>query len=583
MSQFLIVDNRKMSLKVLLEKYAALIVFALCIFCSSFSFMRQVSISPGNILYLSALAVATSLAIAFYFNFRYRTKTLYCAIMFFVLSVSLLCWLYGLHRTELKAVYVFATFAVFAVLLTAYLIISKKMTAGHMILLVFAFGFMLRFTYVLVTPIGVRQHDFYGFTEDGHGGYIKYLYENNFKLPSTDPRDTDQFYHPPFHYFICALWWKLQSLIGIENSYAQENIQTLTLFYSSVCMILTYKIMKRFNLSGLPLVVGVAIMAFHPTFIIFSGSVNNDILSVTFMLAAMNGAMKWYKSDKPGDIILTAVYIGLGMMTKLSAYMICIPVAVIFALRFFAVKKGDGFKNSVKRYSAQFGVFLAVCAPLALFWSIRNAVLFGMPASYVQKLGEDSWQYVGNYTFIQRILLLKPIDVHSYSVYDQWVNRGARLYNEFNPLVSLLKTAMFGEYINNYDYGALTGFGDLLFWSGAILALLSFGCAVHVVIRAVVSKENLPLKITLAVAYASMLLFYYIFCFTYPHHCTMNVRYVSPLILFGATFIALDLKEINVSLDEKRSKIITRSVASVTATFSLFSTVMIMIIASYTL
>lgn len=84
-------------------------------------------------------------------------------------------------------------------------------------------------------------------------------------------------------------------ILGIDYYAAGENVQILTLFYSSICMVISYKIFRQLGLKGRGLVCAVAIVAFCPTFYIMAGSVNNDILSIAFMLAAVLNTLYWYK------------------------------------------------------------------------------------------------------------------------------------------------------------------------------------------------------------------------------------------------------------------------------------------------
>lgn len=570
------------------KKHAILLTFILCVFFSTFSFMRQESFDPGNLFIATSVFCVLSTFVAFYIHKRFSLNNVLSTIICIVLCIASWGWLVGLHKTETRAVYLFITCFALILVYYTYLVLTKKATVENTLLVLFLIGFLLRLTYVLSTSIYERQHDFYGFYGeqvlsdnncDGHGGYISYFFYSNFKLPNFDPTLRDQFYHPPLHYFICALWWKAQSLLGIADGYAQENIQTLTLFYSSVCMIVTLKTLDMFKVSGLGKVIAFSVMAFHPTFIIFSGSINNDILSITFMLSAFYFALKWYNSDKLKDILICGLLIGLGMMTKLSAYMICIPIAVVFLVRFFKDIKVNQ-EESVKKYSINFGLFLIVCAPIALFWSARNLINYQVPIAYVQRLPDDSWQYVGNYSFIERIFMIQPKEYAGYySVFDQWVSKGDKLYNEFNPMVSLLKTSLFGEYLNSHSYPAIKGFADVLFWSNLLVVILSVVALIYMLVNAVKYKENLMFKVALAVLYFSTLIFYYIFCFTHPHHCTMNIRYVSPLIFAGAIVLGIaidDLKRIN-NIKVKKALELTSGIT--VAIFAMFSTLTYLLIA----
>lgn len=131
-------------------------------------------------------------------------------------------------------------------------------------------SFFLRLFYVCYTPITRRQHDVGRFgDENNHAGYITYLLEHH-RLPDFDPRDHWQFYHPPLHHAISAVWlWLSENVFGIGNEVAQESLQTLTLFYATAVIITAYRILRHFRLEGSALYFPLAVIAFHPSFILF--------------------------------------------------------------------------------------------------------------------------------------------------------------------------------------------------------------------------------------------------------------------------------------------------------------------------
>ena len=110
--------------------------------------------------------------------------------------------------------------------IAVYLKINNRLTSQNIILLLFAAGFILRLNYCLYTVVSSsvrhRQHDVYDFgSEKGHAGYIEFFYDNGFKLPDFDPTTKAQFYHPPLHHFLAALWMRLLTTFGA--TYYSEN------------------------------------------------------------------------------------------------------------------------------------------------------------------------------------------------------------------------------------------------------------------------------------------------------------------------------------------------------------------------
>lgn len=110
-----------------------------------------------------------------------------------------------------------------------------------------------------------------------------------------------------------------------------------------------------------------SLIAFNPSFIIFAGSINNDILSITFMLGAILWTLRWYKTRTMRNIIPIALCIGFGMMTKLSVALVAPAVGLLFLLCFIVNFKKE-WLSLVKQYVVicrdlySVGTFGGVCA-----------------------------------------------------------------------------------------------------------------------------------------------------------------------------------------------------------------------------
>lgn len=393
--------------------------------------------------------------------------------------------------------------------------------------LLFFVGLALRLQYILYTGCTERQHDVEVFgCGFGHSGYIEYLY-NEFKLPDFDVREVWQFYHPPLHHLISAVFLKLCNLFCINYNLSLECLQVLTFFYSALCMLITYRILEELRVKGKALIFAFSIVVFHPTFIIFAGSINNDILSITFQLGAILYTIRWIKEKSVLNIIAIALCIGLGMMTKLSAWMVAPAVAAVFLISL--IKDVKEKRRSLSFYLKQYSVFAVICIPLGLWWSVRNYLLHSVPPNYIPFLEYDNPQYIGDVPVINRLF---DFGAHQFkSVFDMW----GKPYFEYNPTIGLLKTAMFGESINDTAYPIITGFGTILFWIGAILAVLGFfSMCCYFISRK--CKKNLTDMLMVSVYVVNFVMYYY-FCITFPFTCTQNIRYATPLILIGIVYI----------------------------------------------
>ena len=407
-----------------------------------------------------------------------------------------------------------------------YFIATKKIDSQKAIILIFIAAVIFRLAYIMIISIKIKQHDVYSLEEKkGHLGYIGYLVFHN-ALPDIDVRTVNQFYHPPLHHIIAAIWVKFQNGIGIDSDNIWENIQLLTMFYSCCCMIICYKIFRLLGLEGKGLVIAFAIIAFCPTFIIMSGSINNDILCLTLMLASLLNTLYWYKSRNFGRIICIAVCVDCAMMAKLSGWMVAPAIAAVFIYAFFKDIR------HWKKYLIQYSVFLCVCVPLALWWGIRNYITHEVPITYIWELSERSGQYIGDIPVVKRLFDFNPNQFKH--IGDQFIQYEAG-YNEYNPLIALFKTSVFDETFTKTFYPAVAGIDKILFWSAVILGLTGFASMIYSFIKD--KKLSFIHKLFIGILYGVIMGSYYIFCIRFPQVCTQNIRYAVPVIVIGAYFV----------------------------------------------
>ena len=483
------------------------------------------------------------------------------------------------------AIIAFSVIAVIAM----YLFFEKKLTPERTVLLILCAGFVLRLCYVLYTNMnfidGVtykeRQHDFYNFEKGvGHAGYINHFFENGLKLPEFDPRLKTQFYHPPLHHMISAVWMHILSILGFSFERCVASLQYLTLFYSSCCMVLSYKIFKELKLRKAGLIVAFSLIAFHPTFLILAGSANNDMLSVTFIIATLYNTIAWYKNPTTKRIVYLALSIALGMLTKLSVALIAPPIAVVFLIKLYEERK------QIAEYARQYAIFGLVCVPLGLSYVVRNALIYDVPITYVQRLSNQSDQYLGNYSVFQRLFDLSTDKPFS-NPFLARVHSGDN-YFEYNPFISLLKTSLFGEYnyANKFDDPTTIQFlASLLFYVNIIIAIASFVLVVVMLIKKD-NALNLSHKVLLGGVYFLTLISFVKFAFDFPHNCSQDFRYAVITLIIGALAIGLFTDKMQKQKINAKKSLQSTKVASIgliatytlTALFCALSTVIYLMI-----
>ena len=409
-----------------------------------------------------------------------------------------------------------------------YLTLRRKLPMWGSGVLWWGIGYCLRFAYILRFPYYQMQHDVNRFTsENGHAAYIWYLFTKGY-LPDMDVRTVWQFYHPPLHHTLCAAWMRLLTALGLPEAQVFEGVQLLPLCYSCLALAVFGLLLRELGLKGAAFTLPMSVMAVHPIFIILAGSINNDMLSILFMLTALLLAIRWYRTPRMRTILGLALAIGLGMMAKLSAYMTAPAVAVLFLMMLWKQRRKP------LRLIGQFAAFGAVCVPLGLGWEIRNLVTWGVPLTYIPRLSEKSGQYVGNIPVLQRLFDFSP---HQFTyIYDCYTQYG-QAYNEYNPLIGLMKTAVFDEFLNTDRFPSLHGFGEVLFWSQILLAAGALYALVWVLRHC-----ETPLRAALCITYGVVLANYFVFCFTHPHTCTQSMRYATPVIYTSLACLGLRMQ-----------------------------------------
>ncbi len=422
------------------------------------------------------------------------------------------------------------------------------LTDKRVVAVLLMLAFAARLVYTLEISIRSNQHDTSWFENPnvnyGHTGYITYIMEEG--LPDFNPIGKSQFYHPPLHHLICAWFLNLQEAWGTEFGIAIENLQILTLFYSMVTLYAAYRVLDLLGLTGASLYVPLTLLAFHPTFYLLSGSINNDCLSVMFAFLAVWAALEWYKKPTFLRIAGLGVCIGCAMFAKLATGIIAPAVAFLFLHKLITQREWKGRGLLI----GQFALFGVICIPLGIGWQVRNYLSYDVPLTYVPRLSDRADQYLGGYSLSERFFDWDSLQ--DFGVYPMRTGtQGAEYFEHCIPL-AILKMSLFGEYSNWKDYHIYDASGNMLFWLNAIVViatLVGMGYCIWQLIR---RKDETSFAPTVGIGripclffllyWASMIGVYLPFCFNYPHFCSMDFRYIVPTLLTGAVFLGILLK-----------------------------------------
>ncbi|GFI47370.1 hypothetical protein IMSAGC019_02694 [Lachnospiraceae bacterium] len=415
---------------------------------------------------------------------------------------------------------------------------TRRMDENHIVFLMILTGTFLRCGYVLLSGLYERQHDAGAFTgmgtdfvNPGHIGYIEYIYKFH-RLPDLNPYQLFAYYHPPLHHILSYLWLQLNIWLGVTEELAFENLQILPLFYSCLCMVVTWKILKVLQIRGSGLYIGLGFVVFHPATIIMAGSVNNDMLTILFMCLIIYESLKWIRNKNLPGLIRLALYIGFGMVTKLNSAVLAIPLGTIFLMHFISVLR-SGDRMAVLKWVRNYCIFAAVAAPIGLSWVARNLVRFGEKPG-VPVPGETSPMYTAPYSLWSRLGIPAltdwnfPFPFHPVS---------AKACN--NTWAIMFHTSLFAE-----EYPA--GMPDILLVLCQVTFALAvvFGIAAAVLFVAVLlnKKTEREDRVFLLTGYAVTLVSFAAFVLIYPYTCSSDFRYVAICLIYMAIGIGLGNK-----------------------------------------
>ena len=422
---------------------------------------------------------------------------------------ALIFGVWGFLAGDKNLVITLGGFLVIAMTAAGILVKNKRLSTSQIIALFFALGFLLRFSYVQYTSILDRQNDvgdfLEGYFDPHHAGYIQYIMHYNM-VPNIDVRTMDQWYHPPFYHIVCAFFMKVYGAIfpGLKNNY--EVLQMLTLCYSTVAVIAIWKIFSLFESKNSTKILICAIINLFPQFTIIAGGINNDILATMLFIMAVYYGILWYREQKMSTIALIGLLIGLSMMTKISSWMVAVPVGVMFLVILF---KNEGYKK-VKLWG-EYLVFAVIAFPLGLWFPIRNLVEFGVPFTYIFTPYYE-FNDVTNYSILERIFAFQiPTE------------------SGYNILTNTIYTALFDD----DSYRELPVFGIISFlclFAFMVLLIYVLVSFVMEIISEVKGKSNIE-NISLTLLLIAEIVSYVIFCIKYPYICTMNYRYIIPITI----------------------------------------------------
>lgn len=419
----------------------------------------------------------------------------------------------------------------FGVIITGVVLkVKNKLTFERLLFLIFLVGVLLQLLYMLMTPINYRQHDVNTEFNDGHDAYAWTLYSTG-KLPTKVDADGHlayQFYHPPFNaimqsgfmHFGKAMMSFMNFMAGrelyqVDNQYAIfQTAEVLSTFYMNVAIYFGIKIAYRLKIENKFKLFAALFISFFPALIILAGQVNNDPLCVMNCFIVIYFTISWWEKPSYFNAAMIGLFTGLAMFAKLSGALIAVPAAVAYIIVLIQrIRKKEAFVPLIFQALIVFGFAL----PLGLWFHVYAKIRFDQPFGFVFS-NLTNLLYKGDYNYFQRF-------INIFDFKDLFGNLWGNTFVNYNLPNFMIKSAIFGEY-GFAGADALAGFALALHY------LFVYASLVLMVVYFIKSgKEHLEIKIIAGVLIISQLVAQLYFNIKMPYGCTMDFRYVVPIIL----------------------------------------------------
>ena len=233
------------------------------------------------------------------------------------------------------------------------------------------------------------------------------------------------------------------------------------------------------------------------------------------------------------------------MFTKMSGSIIAVGIGVIFITEFVRSILKKASSRPLKSLLLDFILFAVICFPLALFWQVYLNKAYSIPYNFVfsrltsklfvgtsdyvlNKLPESIEYYNSNnsgiiYTnnFYNTVVRF----IFPFYTPDLLDNFFCNSFNNYNLLTFALKSSIFGEW--NYGFGFLVN--SIAKLSIILIFINYFLFLFHTVICFIKCRsKEFYLSFSLFIGIVIMFIYLQV---RMPYGCSMNFRYIIPVIL----------------------------------------------------
>lgn len=255
-----------------------------------------------------------------------------------------------------------------------------------------------------------------------------------------------------------------------------------------------------------------------------SGSINNDMLSISLSIMAIYYTIIWYKDDSLKTLIKIALSISLAIMTKISSALIAVAIAFVFLIKIIKNKK------EISKYIWHFTLFAIIALPIGLWFPIKNLVLYDVPITYVQSVDTSSGAYISKYSIFDRFFKINENHLDSVNI-----DMGPET-PEYNIFVTTLKSFILDEHIDYENNKLLSLTIPAIFILSIIISIFYLINIVYTLINRKKFSNWIYFFLLIGILQIGS---YISFCFNYPFTFTMNFRYIIPTLITYAVITSL--------------------------------------------
>lgn len=447
--------------------------------------------------------------------------------IYYLITIIFFIFIYIIQpiiENHIKIITIVSILLVVGIYYAAKQIKKLRINYKDIVLIIMILGILIRAMYIIYTPITERQHDVYSINDQGHLGYIYTIYQTG-KLPDTN---SIQFYHPPLFHLIAAGWLKVNDLFNVGLDRSIEGIQIITAIFSSLIMLVAYRIVEKIEIRNIYKILIMVVMAFHPTFIILAGSINNDVLMILLSFYIILYLIKWNDDPNIKNTIILATITGCAVMTKVSGAIMAAPIMYTFIKRIFEVYKVE--KKNLLRLFGKFLLFGVISLPLGLWHPIRNLIMFNQKIGWVLLPAEGL--YVGQYSIFERFLSISFKELFDYTY--------CAIPVDHNIFSYIVKTSILGEFTYNNGIDVYVSLFKII---NLIIISITIIC-IFILLKKIkkISNNSFVTKILLITFFINIVSYYH-FNIKYPYICTMDFRYIVPTIFTGIVTVCVVLDE----------------------------------------